>query len=59
MDFFEFAEQIAQMAQLLRSQGRTAVNVLPSIPGREVTGITLKDDGSGCDNLDVVVIIKP
>lgn len=57
IDFQEFAKQISNLKQLLDSQKREFLNVFIVIDGKryEPYSIELKDDGSGCDNLDVIL----
>lgn len=52
----DFVQQINQMAQLLQADGRDldCVNVLDKA-GKHVDKISLEDDGSQQDNLDVVL----
>lgn len=54
MDLRELVRRLQMLEQLLDSQGRDSVEVV--IPNIDVIDIVLEDDGSGLDNL--VVIIK-
>lgn len=54
MELREFIRKLQLLEQLLASQNRESVDVV-STNGSLITDITLEDDGSGMDNLMVVL----
>ena len=54
MDFFEFADKVARIAERMRAEDRNIVYA-KTRNGMFVTDVEAIDDGSGMDNLDVVI----
>lgn len=53
MDLAQFIHKLQLLQKLLDAQGRDSVEVV--VPGVDVIDIVLEDDGSGLDNLVVVI----